>query len=146
MTQIFFYHNAAERIAAAVALIGKACLQKKSLLVYAPDAEVAGLLDRHLWMHPPGGFIPHVRSDSPLAAETPVLIADTLDADDLQSFSHNERLFNLSAEIPPGFARFTSVIEVVGQQDAERLAARERVRFYKDRGYEIKYFDLSEKH
>ena len=146
MTQIFFYHNAAERIAAAAALIGKACLQKKSLLVYAPDAEVAGLLDRHLWMHPPGGFIPHVRSDSPLAAETPVLIADTLDADDLQSFSHNERLFNLSAEIPPGFARFTSVIEVVGQQDAERLAARERVKFYKDRGYEIKYFDLSEKH
>jgi DNA polymerase-3 subunit chi len=146
LTQIFFYHNAAERIAAAVALIGKACLQKKSLLVYAPDAEVAGLLDRHLWMHPPGGFIPHVRSDSPLAAETPVLIADTLDADDLQSFSHNERLFNLSAEIPPGFARFTSVIEVVGQQEAERLAARDRVKFYKDRGYEIKYFDLSEKH
>ena len=141
MTQIFFYHNAAERIAAAAALIGKACLQKKSLLVYAPDADVAGLLDRHLWMHPPGGFIPHVRSDSPLAAETPVLIADTLDA-----LPHNERLFNLSTEIPPGFARFTSVIEVVGQQDAERLAARKRVKFYKDRGYEIKYFDLSEKH
>jgi DNA polymerase-3 subunit chi len=146
LTQIFFYHNAAERIAAAAALIGKAYSQKKTLLVYAPDAEVAGLLDRHLWMHPPSGFIPHVRSDSPLAAETPVLIADNLDADDLHSFSQNERLFNLSAEIPPGFARFTSVIEVVGQQEAERLAGRERVRFYKDRGYEIKYFDLSEKH
>ena len=146
MTQIFFYHNAAERIAAAAALIGKAYLQKKSLLVYAPDAEIAGLLDRHLWMHPSSGFVPHVRCDSPLAAETPVLIADNLDADDLQSFSQNERLFNLSAEIPPGFARFTSVIEVVGQQEAERLAGRERVKFYKDRGYEIKYFDLSEKH
>jgi len=141
LTQIFFYHNAAERIAAAAALIGKAYLQKKSLLVYAPDAEVAGLLDRHLWMHPPSGFVPHVRGDSPLAAETPVLIADNLDA-----LPQNERLFNLSAQIPPGFARFTSVIEVVGQQDAERLAGRERVRFYKDRGYEIKYFDLSEKH
>lgn len=141
MTQIFFYHNAAERIAAAAALIGKAYQQKKSLLVYAPDAEVAGLLDRHLWMHPPSGFVPHVRGDSPLAAETPVLIADNLDA-----LPHNERLFNLSAQIPPGFARFTSVIEVVGQQDAERLAGRERVRFYKDRGYEIKYIDLSEKH
>ena len=141
MTQIFFYHNAAERIAAAAALIGKAYLQKKSLLVYAPDAEVAGLLDRHLWMHPPSAFVPHVRSDSPLAAETPVLLADKLDA-----LPQNERLFNLSAEIPPGFARFTSVIEVVGQHEAERLAARERVKFYKDRGYEIKYFDLSEKH
>ena len=140
MTQIFFYHNAADRISAIAALIGKAYLQKKALLVYAPDAEVASTLDRHLWMHPATGFIPHVRSHSPLAAETPILIAD-----ELESTSQNERLFNLSEEIPPGFSRFNSVIEVVGRQDDERLAGRERVRFYKDRGYEIKYFDLSEK-
>ncbi|MFZ4535252.1 DNA polymerase III subunit chi [Propionivibrio sp.] len=141
MTQIFFYHNAADRIAAAAALIGKAYQQRKALLVFAPDAEVADTLDRHLWMHPPTGFVPHVRSNSPLAAETPVLITDTL-----ESLPQNERLFNLSAEIPPGFSRFTSIIEVVGKQEAERLAGRERVKFYKDRGYEIKYFDLAEKH
>lgn len=141
MTQIFFYHNAANRIAAAAALIGKAFLQKKAVLIYAPDADVAGALDRHLWMYPPTGFVPHVRSNSPLAGETPVLIADNL-----ETLPQNERLFNLSAEIPPGFSRFTSLIEVVGQQDDERLAGRERAKFYKDRGYEIKYFDLLEKH
>ena len=141
MTQIFFYHSAADRIAAAAALIGKAYLQRKALLVYAPDPEVSSTLDRHLWMHPPTGFVPHVRSNSPLAAETPVLIADNL-----ESPSQHERLFNLSSEIPAGFSRFTSVIEVVGRHDAERLAGRERVKFYKDRGYEIKYFDLAEKH
>lgn len=141
MTQIFVYHNAADRIAAVVALIGKAFLQRKALLVYAPDAEVAGMLDRQLWMHPPTGFIPHVRSNSPLAAETPVLIAD-----ELESMPHNERLFNLSSEIPTGFSRFNSVIEVVGQHESERLAGRDRVKFYKDRGYEIKYFNLAEKH
>jgi DNA polymerase-3 subunit chi len=140
LTQIFFYHNAADRIAAAVALIGKAFAQKKAMLVYAPDAEVAGTLDRQLWMHPPTGFIPHVHTDSPLAAETPVLITGQLD-----SLPQDERLINLSAEVPPGFSRFTSVIEVVGQHDDERLAGRERVKFYKDRGYEIKYFDLSRK-
>lgn len=140
MTRIFFYHNAADRISAAVALIGKAFAQKKALLVYAPDAEVAGVLDRQLWLHPPTGFVPHVRIDSPLAAETPVLIADKL-----ETLPQDERLINLSAEIPPGFSRFTSVIEVVGRTEDERLAGRERVRFYKDRGYEIKYFDLSEK-
>ena len=140
MTQIFFYHNAADRIAATVALIGKAFAQKKALLVYAPDTEVAATLDRQLWMQPPTGFVPHVRGDSPLAGETPVLITDQLD-----SLPQDERLINLSADVPPGFSRFTSVIEVVGQEDGERLAGRERVKFYKDRGYQVRYFDLSDR-
>lgn len=140
MTQIFFYHNATDRLAAAAALIGKAAMQKKSLLVYAPDSEIASTLDRQLWTQQPTGFVPHVRSNSPLAAETPVVITDTLD-----SPTQSERLFNLSAEIPSGFSRFTSVIEVIGQEDAERQAGRERVKFYKDRGYEIKFIDLAEK-
>jgi len=144
LTRIFFYHNAADRIAATAALIGKAFMQRKPLLVYAPDADVADHLDRHLWTHPPTGFLPHVRSDSPLAAQTPVVIADTLET--LDALPHNERLFNLSTQIPGGFSRFTSVIEVVGRDDGERQAGRERVKFYKDRGYAIQYFDLAEKH
>ncbi len=123
------------------ALIGKTYRQRKALLVYAPDAGMASALDRQLWTHPPIGFIPHVRSDSPLAAETPVLITDSLD-----TLPQSERLFNLSAEVPPGFSRFTSVIEVVGQQDDERQASRERVKFYKDHGYAIRFFDLAETH
>lgn len=139
MTRIFFYHNAPDRIAATARLIGKTARQKKAVLVYAPEEALAEALDRQLWVSPPTGFTPHVRSDSPLAAETPVLIADTLDTP-----PQNERLFNLSSEIPPGFSRFTSVIEIVGQPDEERESGRKRARFYKDRGYEITYIDLSE--
>lgn len=141
MTQIFFYHNAGDRLTAVVKLIGKAASQKKALLVYAPDRDIAEALDRQLWTQHPTSFISHVRSDSPLAAETPVLIADNLDAP-----SQNERLFNLSTDIPPGFSRFTSLIEVVGQDEADRQAGRERVKFYKDRGYEIKFIDFAETH
>jgi DNA polymerase-3 subunit chi len=140
LTRIFFYHNAANRIAAAVALLGKACRQGKAVLVYAPDAELAETLDRQLWISPPTGFIPHVRDTSPLAAETPIVIT----ADSAAS-AQNERLLNLSFEVPPAFSRFASTIEVVGMGDDSRLAARERVRFYKDRGYAIQYFDLAEK-
>ena len=139
MTQIFFYHNADDRLSAAAALIGKAARQKKPLLVYAPDREIASAIDRQLWTQAPTGFIPHVWSDSPLAAETPVIITG-----DAESATQNERLFNLSMEVPPGFSRFTSLIEIVGQADDERQAGRERARFYKDRGYEIKFFDLAE--
>lgn len=141
MTQIFFYHNASDRIAAVAALIGKAYAQKKALLVFAPDAELAATLDRHLWMHPPTGFVPHVRADSPLAVETPIVITDSLDAS-----AQTERLFNLADSVPTAFSRFTSVIEVVGRADDERQTGRERAKFYKDRGYEVKFIDLAEKH
>lgn len=143
-TRVFFYHNAVDRIAASVALIAKAFAQKKAILVYAPEAEVASALDRQLWMQPPIAFIPHVRSDSPLAAETPVLIADQLESP--AQHERLERLLNLSSEVPPGFARFISLIEVVGQEEGARLAGRQRAKFYKDHGYEIQYFDLSGKH
>lgn len=140
MTQIFFYHNASDRIGAMAALIGKAFAQKKPLLVYAPEPESASTLDRHLWMHPSTGFVPHVRHSSPLAGETPVLIANSLDEP-----AQSERLFNLSNAVPPGFSRFISLIEVVGRNEEERIAGRERAKFYKDRGYAIKYFDLAER-
>ena len=140
MTQIVFYHGATDRIAAAAALIAKACAQKKPLLVYAPDPQVAGALDRALWVGNPIGFVPHVRADSPLAAETPVIIADKLD-----QLPQDERLLNLSGEVPPGFSRFTSLIEVVSEEPEVRQPARERFKFYKDRGYEIQTLDLAGK-
>lgn len=140
MTQVFFYHGAADKLAAACALLGKACAQKKPVLVYAPQAEVAGMLDRLLWTQPALGFVPHCRADSPLATETAILLTDSL-----EQLPQDERLMNLGPAVPPGFSRFQSLIEVVGQEDEDRSAARERVKFYKDRGYEIRYFDLSER-
>lgn len=143
MTQVFFYHGAADRIAAACALLSGAYAKKKPMLVFAPDKVVADSIDRLLWTQPALSFVPHCHARSPLAAETPILIADH--PDDLAIPPQDERLMNLSREIPPGFARFQSLIEVVGQDQDDRSAARERVAFYKDRGYEVRYFDLSDR-
>lgn len=140
MTQVFFYHGAADKIAAACALLSGAYAKKKPMLVFAPEKEIANSVDRMLWTQPALSFVPHCRADSPLAAETPILITDSL-----ETLPQDERLMNLSQIVPPGFSRFQSLIEVVGQADDERAAARERVKFYKDRGYEVRYFDLSER-
>ena len=140
MTQVFFYHGASDKIAAACALLGGAYAKKKPMLVFAPEKEVADSVDRSLWVQSALGFIPHCRADSPLAAETPILITDNLD-----QLPQDERLMNLSQVIPPGFSRFQSLIEVVGRDESDRDSARERVKFYKDRGYEVRYFDLSER-
>lgn len=140
MTQVFFYHGAADKIAAACALLSGAYAKKKPMLVYAVENEVASSVDRMLWTKGALSFVPHCRADSPLAAETPILITDNL-----ENIAQDERLMNLSHEIPPGFARFQSLIEVVGQDEADRLAARDRVKFYKDGGHEVRYFDLSDR-
>ncbi len=140
MTQVFFYHGAADKIAAACALLSGAYAKKKPMLVFAPEKEVANSVDRMLWTQPALSFVPHCRADSPLAAETPILITDSP-----ETLPQDERLMNLSQIVPPGFSRFQSLIEVVGQADDERAAARDRVKFYKDRGYEVRYFDLSER-
>jgi len=147
LTQIFFYHGAADRIAAAAGLIAKAWAQRKPLLVYAPDPAVAGALDRALWVRNPTAFVPHVATRSPLAEETPVLIADNLGAlpSAVSDSAQYERLMNLSGEVPPAFSRFASVIEVVSEEAEVRQPARERFKFYKDRGYEIQTLDLTGK-
>ena len=140
MTQVFFYHGAADKLAAACALLGGAYAKNKPVLVFAPDKEVAGGIDRLLWTQSALSFVPHCKSDSPLASETPIVIADTL-----ETLPQDERLMNLSQVVPPGFSRFHSLIEVVGREEADRDSARERVKFYKDRGYEVRYFDLGQR-
>lgn len=135
MTRIFFYHGAADRLAAISDLLAKAAAKDKPVLVYVPDDALATELDRYLWVHPPTGFVPHCFADSSLATQTPVVLTRTLD-DPIQ----DERLMNLGEAVPPIFSRFTSLIEVV--DDAGRERGRERARFYKDRGYELTFIDL----
>ena len=140
MTQVFFYHGASDKIAAACALLSGAYAKKKPMLVFASGNEIANNIDRMLWTHSALSFIPHCRADSPLASDTPIQITNSLD----QPFQ-TERLMNLSLQMPPDFARFESLIEVVGQDDSDRSAARDRVRQYKEQGCDVRYFDLSER-
>ena len=140
MTKIFFYHGATDRIAAACALLGGAFAKGKAVLVYAPDPEIADSMDRALWTHSALAFVPHCRAGSPVADETPIIITDSLD-----NLPQDERLMNLGREVPPGFSRFQSLIEVVGQDEAERTAARERVKYYRDRGHDVVFTDLSDR-
>lgn len=139
MTSIDFYHNAPDKVAIACRLLARLYAQGRRAVVFAPDEVLAGQLDRILWMQPATGFLPHVREESPLAAETPVIITGAL-----QSLPHDEVLLNLSAEPPPGFSRFEQLVEIVGREDADRVPARERYKFYRDRGYTLSAHDSSE--
>jgi DNA polymerase-3 subunit chi len=140
VTQVFFYHDASDHLAAACALIKGVWKKRNPLLIYAPDPQLAETLDRALWASDPGSFIPHCRADSPLAAETPILIAARL-----EPAAQTERLMNLSRELPPDYQRFATLVEVVSRAEDDRLAARERVRQYREDGCAVQFFDLGQR-
>jgi DNA polymerase-3 subunit chi len=138
VTTIDFYFNAQDRLQVACRLTGKALAQKKSVLIYAPEPELAGRIDKLLWTWPAVGFVPHCALHDPLAAETPVLIASDADTP-----AACELLLNLGTQCPPHFERFERLLEIVPADDAERQAGRSRYRFYLERGYKISNHDLA---
>jgi DNA polymerase-3 subunit chi len=140
VTRIDFYVEADDRLQVACRLAAKALAQSLRVVMYAPDGEVAAALDRLMWTTPAIGFVPHVMAEHRLAPETPVVIARA----DGES-PHDEVLVNLARESPPSFARFQRLIEIVSCAEEDRRAARERYRFYRDRGYEIRTHSLAER-
>jgi DNA polymerase-3 subunit chi len=138
MTRIDFYFEAEDKLQVACRLSAKAAQQKLRVLIYAADEAQAQMIDKMLWTWQSTGFLPHCLTRSPLAAQTPVLITH-----DPEDTPHDEVLLNLHYEWPPAFSRFQRLVEIVGRDDGDRMAARERFRFYRDRGYEIQNHDLS---
>ncbi len=138
MTSIDFYFNAEDRLQVACRLAGKACAQKKKLLIFAPASDTARRIDNLLWTWQQLSFIPHCAAHDPLAAQTPVLIAS-----DATAPPDCDILINLGAECPPFFERYARLLEIVGQDDMGRSQGRARFKFYKERGYAIGTHDLA---
>ena len=140
MTTIDFYTGAEDPIDVAARIVAKAWQQHGSVRVLTPDRGTTDALDRRLWVQPPTSFVPHCRLSNPLAGETPVLVDDALEHE-----GPVQVLVNLHPEPPPFFSRFERLAEIVSGGDDAVAAGRERWRFYRERGYELRSHDLSER-
>ena len=138
MTQIDFYTHVEDKLRTACRLAAKAFSAGLRVMVCCPDAELATRFDRLLWTTPAISFVPHCLASDPLAPATPIVI-DYAGAEP----AHDQLLLNLRPEWPPLFSRFQRLIEIVSIEDEDRRAGRERFKFYRDRGYEIRTHDLS---
>lgn len=141
-TKVRFYHNAPNLLEVAFELIERAYRGKRRIAVRLGDAVLLRQLDAMLWSHDQRAFIPHVALDSPLAAETPIVLATSQSHRD---WPHHDMLFNLAGDMPPSPERFRMVIEIVGQGDAEKLPARHRWQQYKAAGFPLQAFDAERK-
>jgi DNA polymerase III subunit chi len=134
LTQIDCYHDQPDRLTQAVRLASLAWERRKPITFFIRDAARAEAFDKALWSSDPLSFIPHCYPDSPAADRTLIIMTDNLDA-----VHQDELLVNLADDVPPGFARYQRLFEIVSRQDTDKVTARERMAFYKDRGYPITY-------
>ena len=137
MTRIDFYRYADDKLRFACRLAARAYDASARVVVWSPQPELLDRFDQTLWSYQPTRFVPHCHHDSPLAAETPVILARSG-----ESLPHHDVLLNLGQEWPPFFASFDRVLEIVGTDDADKERARARYAFYKQRGYELKVNDI----
>ena len=140
MTTIDFYTHCANRFEVASKVVAKAWAQHGSVRVLTAGEAGTVEFGRFLWLWPATGFLPHCRLGSPLAAETPILVDHALDHEGPAAV-----LVNLHAAPPPFFSRFERLVEIVGIDEDDAATGRERWKFYKARGYEVRSHNLSER-
>ena len=134
MTRVDFYlMESGDKEQFSCRLINKIFDKKHQLYVHTADQAQAQKLDQLLWTYHDLAFIPHgLASEHTSANELPVLIGHGDPPEDC-----HEVLLSLSDNPPVFFSRFERVAEIVAPTENEKIQARERFRFYRDRGYAL---------
>jgi DNA polymerase III subunit chi len=136
MTKVDFYILADSQPDApallACRLTEKAFKQGHQVYINTASGQQLKKLDDMLWTFRAGSFLPHGLYTPDSGSEHPVLLGHEVEPE-----GPSDVLVNLSNDVPPFFSRFNRVAEMVGGDDAQRESARDRYRFYKDRGYTL---------
>ena len=135
-TRIDFHTNIADKLGYACRLARKAYASRASVVLLAEDAAQAAALDEALWTLGDTDFIPHVLAGDPLAPQTPVIVADSDDAE----LPHHDILVNLTRRTPAHFARFARVFEIISSDEDDAAAGRKRYVAYKQQSFPLTHF------
>jgi DNA polymerase-3 subunit chi len=138
LTKIDFYTGSKNKLHTACQLSYKAMQNGVRVMLGSPDRATSQALDKLLWEYPANAFIPHCFSDGAEAEKVPVVINH-----ENEKFPDYQLLISLHTQTVGFFSRFERVIEIVGADEDDSRMGRARFKFYKDRGYEIRHFDLS---
>ncbi len=141
MTRVDFYVTSGTdrdgRLITACRLADKAYRLGHRIYIHADSREEAAHLDDLLWTFKAGSFVPHARQEDPEAGEHPVVIGHTDDW-----CENRDVMINLARAVPSFFSRFERVAEVVQRNGSDAQPARERFRFYRDRGYPLETHEI----
>lgn len=138
MTRVDFYilsdasSDAAEHFACR--LTEKAFHGQHRIALRTATRDAATRLDATLWTFRQGSFIPHRLADEP---DNPVLPAPVIVGAQDSAMEPRDLCINLSGSIPPNSGQWQRIAEIVPGTDADKVAARDRFRQYRDLGCEM---------
>jgi len=138
MTRVEFYFNVADKLAKVAELCDKAVAKGRQLTVFTQDEVMNSQLQQVLWQHSAASFLPSAQPGHASSA----LVAIILDKDG-SDLIQDDILINLQSGHPPFFSRFRYLVELVGNDEDDKVAARMRYKFYRDRGYQVKSTDAA---
>ena len=138
MTRVEFYFNVPDKLAKTAELCEKAVAKSRQLTVFTQDQAMNSALQQQLWQHSASSFLPSSLADEAASQFSPIVLATNG-----ERLLQDDVLINLQTQHPPFFSRFRHLVELVGTDEADKVAARARFRFYRDRGYEVKSIDVA---
>jgi DNA polymerase-3 subunit chi len=107
------------------------------IVILAESAGAATQLDELMWESPAGRFLPHGKADDDTGARAPVRIIEG------RGLKDADVVINLCAQPVTATDQFRRLLEIVPHRQADRIAAREKYRYYKDQGLQPAYHEIS---
>lgn len=140
MTRVGFYivenTDPGSRLRLALRLTEKAHRHGHRVFLNCEDEDQARRLDEGLWSFRAASFVPHALITT--SGDEQVCLAWGQ-----EPATHDDLLVNLRSSVPPFFARFQRVAELVNQEPDRLEALRASWRHYRERGYELEEHRLA---
>lgn len=142
MTRVDFYvtpqHEEGARLQLACRIAEKAYNLSNRVYIHTDDPLTASKIDDLLWTFRQGSFIPHCLSSDENRQASAIVIGHEQAAMD-----EPQVLINLASAVPEFFSRFERIAEIVAGDDTMRQAARDRFKYYRERGYLLETHELN---
>ena len=138
MTQVEFYsvdpENTQLPIDHICEVVKRAYRKGQKVFVHTENKKLAEKIDEKLWSQDSKSFLPHQLVNEDADTKTPIEIGFGQEPN-----IQPDVLINLDQQVPLFFSRFNWVFEYAYGDDENKEKAREKFRFYRERGYPLNH-------
>ena len=142
MVEIRFYHMEKSTLEQTLpTLLSKACAQGHKIIIKTQNTASSEALNGYLWTYTPDSFLPHGTSKDGFSQNQPIYITDND-----ENPNNANVLILIDGVQDDNLESYDLCCEMLNGNDGESVqAARQRWKGYKEKGYDITYWQQDER-